>query len=102
MRESLRNNDLLNFPHDTFKERITYRNDKGSENESLFNHIRNAFAHGRLAFYKKEAEIFIALEDIDDQRTITARMILSKKTLLNWIEVTQKGPDIEEEKLALR
>ena len=99
LKGNLSDNDLLNFPSDVNRERITYRNDKGGINESLFNHLRNSFAHGRLSFYAIAGDTIIVLEDIDNKKTVTARLILRKSTLLKWIIVIQKGPFISDEEL---
>lgn len=99
MRPALSDNGLLVFPQDLQDIRITYRNDKGGVCDSLCNHIRNSFAHGRLAFYEVEGNTYIAMEDIDSKHTITARMILSKTILLRWIEIISLGPFISKEEL---
>ena len=65
-------------------------------------HIRNAFAHGRVSFYGKHDETYIALEDVKKGDCVSARMILSKSTLVKWKNTIESGPDIayEERKKA--
>lgn len=99
MRNALSSNSLIPFPSEIATARITYRNDKGGVCESLCNHIRNAFAHGRLSFYQQDEETYIALEDIDDKKTVTARMVLSKTILLRWIKIIEAGPFSTEDDL---
>ncbi len=99
MQNALSGNSLIAFPSDITNARVTYRNDKGGVCESLCNHIRNAFAHGRLAFYQQDEETYIALEDIDDKKTVTARMMLSKTILLRWIKIIEAGPFSTEDDL---
>lgn len=56
--------------------------------ESILTHIRNALAHGNTYLFPNGN---MMLEDIAiDGRTITARMILHQKTLLEWIQVIDK------------
>ena len=92
MRTALSDNNLMWFPGNGHNVRVTFRNDKGGVCESLCNHIRNSFAHGRLAFFVYDDETYIALEDIDNKYTVTARMILTKNILLRWMEIIQAGP----------
>lgn len=99
MRSALSDNGLINFPQNLHDIRVTYRNDKGGVCDSLCNHIRNSFAHGRLAFYDIENDTYIAIEDIDSKHTVTARMILSKSVLLRWMEIIRLGPFISKEEL---
>ena len=64
-------------------------------------HIRNSFAHGRLAFYNNDNEVYIAMEDIDNNKHVSARMILSKKTLINWKIIIESGPNMKTKELEL-
>ena len=61
---------------------------------SICYHIRNAFAHGRLAMYEnKDGEIVFALEDgikRSGKFQVRSRMILKKSTLLKWIEIIER------------
>lgn len=61
---------------------------KAGDAESVLTHIRNAFAHGNTYFFDGET---LMLEDKDQRGIITARMILKKKTLLDWIQVIDNG-----------
>lgn len=58
----------------------------GSQADSLFTHIRNAFAHGNTYFFDNH---FVILED-KDQRKITARICISVDTLVRWIRLIDK------------
>ncbi|NCC87845.1 MAG: hypothetical protein EOM05_08255 [Clostridia bacterium] len=52
---------------------------------SLMSHIRNALAHGNTYLFDNN---YILLEDINHRdNIITARMILSKETLIEWVKV---------------
>lgn len=58
--------------------------------ESVLTHIRNSFAHGNTYFFDNE---MLMLEDKDQRGTPTARILLKKQTLLDWIgivDATQK------------
>ena len=63
---------------------------------SIFLHIRNAFAHGRLAMYEHEPnDIMFVLEDgvkRNGEFHVRSRMIIKKSTLLKWIDIIQAGP----------
>jgi hypothetical protein len=99
LKASILNNGLDPFPNAITKERVTYRKAKTGEVDSLLSHIRNSFAHGRLAFYLNDNEIYIAMEDIDDKKHVSARMIISKCTLLRWKTIIEAGPFIKSEDL---
>lgn len=90
---------LFEFPIDITRERAAYRKAKSGECDSLLSHIRNSFAHGRLSFYVDDQEVYVAMEDIDDKKHVSARMIVSKRTLLNWKTIIEEGPFVEKEKL---
>lgn len=77
---------------------------KGCESEymSLFYHIRNSLAHGRLAMYPaKNNDITFVMEDgkqvgkeSDDKFEVSARIIVNKSSLLRVIDLL-KNPPIE-------
>mgnify|MGYP000277800052 CR=1 FL=1 len=94
MEKALTENDLINFPLNITAQRITFKKHKSGMNESLLSHIRNSFAHGRLAFYMEGGETYVAMEDIGSQGLVTARMILSKSTLMKWKQTIENGPYI--------
>lgn len=97
LKQSIIDNDLYsNFPHDIFKERVSYRKSKSGETDSLLSHIRNSFAHGRLAFFEENDSTYIVMEDIDDKKHVSARMILSKTTLLRWKTIISSGPYVKD------
>lgn len=92
LKESIQSNNLQEFPCQLDRERVVYRKSKTGVNDSLLAHIRNAFAHGRIALYTFGGNEFVALEDIDDKKHVAARMILSKETLLRWKTIINAGP----------
>lgn len=103
LRQSIIDNDLFyGFPHVINRERVTFRKSKLGENDSLLSHIRNSFAHGRLSFYRENDSTYIAMEDIDDKKHVSARMILSKVTLLRWKEIISLGPFVNDNELDAR
>lgn len=51
--------------------------------ESVLTHIRNAFAHGNTYYFDNQ---FVLFEDKDTRGQITARIVLSQQTLIDWIE----------------
>ena len=80
---------------------------EGRYNEflSICYHIRNAFAHGRLAMYgyKNGSDIVFALEDGVKKKgkfEVRSCMILKKSTLKKWMEILKSGryPDMKDTK----
>lgn len=57
---------------------------KFGEAESVLTHIRNAFAHGNTYFFENQ---FVLFEDKDSRGNITARILLSQRTLIDWISI---------------
>lgn len=56
--------------------------------ECLFRHMRNSIAHNHIYVFDNGNILF---EDIDSQsKAITARILLTKETVLNWISVVKK------------
>ena len=78
------------FPHSFEKEVICFRNNKNNQFISAFYHIRNALAHGRFCIQNVNGEDFFAFEDVGKNK-VSARMILRKSTLLQWIELIEGG-----------
>lgn len=66
--------------------------------ECLFRHIRNALAHNHVYVFDNGN---ILLEDMEIQsKSVTARILLSKNTLLNWINIVKKvSPQTNEGKV---
>lgn len=64
---------------------------------SVFYHIRNAFAHGRFDFRILNNEKYYIMEDAYKDLKVSARMILKKQTLLNWIDIIEGGEKIHKE-----
>jgi hypothetical protein len=60
---------------------------KVGEAESVLTHIRNAFAHGNTYYFDNH---FVLFEDRDSHGQITARIILSQQTLIDWISEIDK------------
>lgn len=96
--EALEKADLKdNFPSDLSKERICIYNNEKNQFMSVFYHIRNAFAHGRLNIVDVNGECTFILEDIvpnhsnPQRQKVSARMILKRSTLLRWIEIIEDG-----------
>lgn len=94
MKEALIDNELYQFPEKIGEERVSYRKTKNSIIDSLLSHIRNSFAHGRLSFYNINNEIYVAMEDLVGSNLVSARMILSKSTLMKWKKTIEDGPEI--------
>ena len=87
------------------KERIAIYKGRYNEFLSICYHIRNAFAHGRLAMYgyKNGSDIVFALEDGVKKKgkfEVRSRMILKKSTLKKWMEILKSGryPDMKDTK----
>lgn len=63
---------------------------------SVFYHIRNAFAHGRLNMVDVDGDCVFILEDVqpnkkEEKLKVSARMIIKKSTLLRWIDIIEGG-----------
>lgn len=75
---------------------ITLNTKKGTNNYlRLFRHVRNCFAHGRFILVSTELNpdgVFV-MEDRDSYN-ITARIVLRKRTLLDWSLVVSAGPNV--------
>lgn len=52
--------------------------------ECLFRHIRNSLAHGRTYVFNNE---MIMLEDLDENGTLSARIMIKAKTLIDWMNI---------------
>ena len=84
------------FPSDFSRERICIYDNQGNQFLSVFYHIRNAFAHCRLNMVDVDGECVFIFEDVQpkknsNQLKVSARMILRKSTLLNWIDLIENG-----------
>lgn len=71
---------------------------------SLFHHIRNSLAHGRLAMYPSSdgSDVIFVMEDgsdigkkCDDKFEVTARIVLLKSVLLRIAQCIKNGPQDE-------
>ncbi|MDM8271571.1 hypothetical protein [Thermophilibacter provencensis] len=56
--------------------------------QCLLKNIRNGIAHGQTYIFPNGA---ILLEDKADEGAVTARILVRKESLLNWIDVIQAG-----------
>lgn len=55
--------------------------------ECLFRHIRNALAHNHTYDFNNGN---IMLEDCDDDKKISARIIIPKRALIDWVRIIKK------------
>lgn len=85
------------FQRDREKERLViYKPSKYNEFLAICYHVRNSLAHGRLAMYpiKDSEDIMFVMEDgvaRAKKFQVRARMVLKKSTLLEWIDILEKG-----------
>jgi hypothetical protein len=84
------------FPSDLSRERICICDNQNNQFLSVFYHIRNAFAHGRLNMFDVDGECTFVFEDVrpskkTEELKVSARMIIRKSTLLKWIEIIERG-----------
>ena len=107
--DMLQQAEAMDFGDDFYnhrtKQRALYTHVKGkgcdSEYMSLFYHIRNALAHGRLAMYPaKGGDITFVMEDgknngseTDNKFEVSARIVINKSSLLNIIGVLKNPPE---------
>lgn len=97
MRQALEKADLLeNIMENPKLERIAVYDNRKNQFMSVFNHIRNALAHGRFNMVDIgiEDDYTFIFEDVNKGKKsckITARMILRKSTLIKWIELIETG-----------
>lgn len=85
-----------NFPSDLNTERVCFYNGCKNQFLSVFYHLRNSFAHGRLNMMDINGECVFVFEDVvpkknADDLKVSARMILRKSTLLKWIDIIESG-----------
>jgi len=91
MDEALRKAGLLEeFLSDMNLDKVVIHNNKNNQFISTFYHIRNAIAHGRFNIQYYQGEKIYVVEDQTNEY-ITARMILRERTLLNWIDIIERG-----------
>lgn len=84
------------FSRNIDEERVAFVKVKNyNEILSLFYHIRNSLAHGRIAIKEnKKKQIIYILEDgkkSNGRFIVTARMILKEDTLLTWIKIIKNN-----------
>lgn len=85
-----------NFHKSRDYERIAIFKGRYNEFLSICYHIRNAFAHGRLAMYDYEngKDIVFVLEDgvkKNGEFQVRSRMVLKKTTLIKWMQILKSG-----------
>lgn len=78
--------------YDEISEEFAVFSHAGESNPHLdmLHHIRNSLAHGRFTVKKHNKEFYIFMEDVREvynQLAVNARIVLKKKTLLNWIDI---------------
>jgi len=96
MREGCEQSNLKKkFHQERNTQRIVIYKGRYNEVLSVFYHIRNAFAHGRLAMYDcKDGDLMFALEDgikRNGQFEVRSRMLLKKSTLKSWMDIIKSG-----------
>jgi hypothetical protein len=66
--------------------------------ECLFRHIRNSIAHNHIYYFENGNMV---LEDVDNQskKTVTARILIRKETLIDWMYIIKKNILIEGDKI---
>lgn len=84
------------FSRNIDEERIAFVKVKNyNEVLSIFYHIRNALAHGRIAIKgNSNKQIVYILEDgrkSNGKFIVTARMVLKEKTLISWINIIKNN-----------
>lgn len=86
----------IDFPNNLELERVCIYDSKKNQFESIFYHIRNSFAHGRINMIDKDGECIFIMEDGKPNKDktkfiVSARMIINKSTLLKWIDIIENG-----------
>ena len=93
MSQALRKADLEEgFLNNHSFERVVILNSKKNQFMSLFAHIRNSFAHGRLNMIEcinENNDCIFLMEDVNSH-DVTARIVIRKSTLLRWIDIIEK------------
>ena len=105
--------DMLNqakmqsdFQQEWNEEKIAiYKPNRYNDFTGILYHIRNSLAHGRFTIYPAQKpdnpdEIYFVMEDgvkKGDKFFVRARMVLKRKTLLDWIDIIEhKAKDFQE------
>lgn len=84
----------VGIPSDLTTERIAIVDSKKNQFQSVFCHIRNALAHCRINMVEVNGECVFVMEDTKksgERLNVSARMIIRKSTLLNWINIIEGG-----------
>lgn len=94
--DALQKCHLSQFPPENIAdERISFYDNKNNQFMSVFYHLRNSLAHGRFNTMQSGNDWVFILEDVapykNQQKKVSARMIIRKSTLLSWIELITNG-----------
>ena len=60
--------------------------------QCLLRHIRNSFAHG-LTYQLTEGSLLLEDRNTKHDQNITARILVKKQTLIDWMDIIEKGLD---------
>ena len=60
---------------------------KETRMECLFRHIRNSFAHNHTYCFENDS---VLLEDCEENGKISARILMPKQALIDWIYIIKK------------
>ena len=94
MIDELKNANMgSDFPIDINSERICINDCAGNQYLSILRHIRNCFCHGRFQIIqrKRHPDVFV-FEDVNSNKNVNGRMIITRKTLVAWMEIIKGGP----------
>lgn len=59
--------------------------------QCLFRHIRNSIAHNHTYLFGNGN---ILIEDCDENKKVSARILMPKNALLKWIDIIETGPEV--------
>lgn len=63
---------------------------KETRMECLFRHLRNSIAHNLTYLFPND---YILMEDRDENKKVSARILMPKRILLEWIEIVENKKD---------
>ncbi len=82
---------MQNYSITVFENGRAVLNNSETRMECLFRHIRNSIAHNHTYVFRND---MILLEDTDQNNTITARIMLKKNALLDWINIVSRQNNV--------
>lgn len=82
---------MQNYSTTVYENGRVVLNNSETRMECLFRHIRNSIAHNHTYIFRNG---MILLEDTDQNNIITARIMLKKKALLDWINIVSKQNNV--------